>query len=301
MNELLKRLTSDQELSIISILPKFLGIMSLILTITIYWVLFNFTVRWLARNNRSTTVFSWQRILLTFITISVTVITLVIAFIDNLPLFFGSLSLLSAAFVFALQDFVSCFFAWIYIETSRQYKVNDIILITTDTRTVYGMVSEIGLFRSIIVERMGGDINNLDREMTTGRTVSFPNNYIFKHSLTNITKNHKVLFHRFKIIITFESDFELANSLIEQSMNSTFLELMQKPDKYFDLQMNDLNSLKPHTFQSIEDSGVAFTVWFGCRVGTLRLVLQKYSLKLLKVFKENNIELAYTTFRVTKS
>ena len=36
-------------------------------------------------------------------------------FVENLSVFLGYVSVLAGALVFALQEFVACFFAWVYI------------------------------------------------------------------------------------------------------------------------------------------------------------------------------------------
>lgn len=276
--------------------PRLLNIGILILLIAGYWLAYNFLVRFLYKKAKKYKYYSWQRLVLTILTIVLTIFTLVVAFVDNLSIFFGSISVLSAALVFALQDFVSCFFAWIYVEMSEQYEVGDIILFTTETRQVYGVVTEKGMFRTRIAERLGGI--TLDREMPTGRTITFPNNYIFKHSLTNITKNHFLLMHNFTVCVPFESDEKLANSVLQRVLQDKFNQLLKKPDRYFDSQVMDLSSYIPKVYRSIDDSGIAFTVWFGCRTGRLRTVMDEYSMAILEAFREQKIKIAHTTYRI---
>jgi small-conductance mechanosensitive channel len=259
----------------------------LLLVLSLYWIFQRLILKLLSK-----------RIKQPIFTIILTIVTITVAFIDNLPVFFGSLSVLSAALVFALQDFVSCFFAWMYIELSRQYAINETILITSDNRQIYGVVSEIGLFRTKIQEKLGDQ--TLDREMSTGRLLTFPNNYIFKHSLTNVTKNHMLLVHKFKVVITFTTSYKKANQIIEKVVHTVFEQLLKKPERYFDTEVTDLSNYIPQVYHNIEDSGVAFTIWFGCRAGRLRQVLEVYSSALLDAFEENDIEMAYTTYRVVK-
>jgi small-conductance mechanosensitive channel len=281
-----------------SIAPRIFNLFLVIGLIGLYWLAFNWLVRWLYKKAKNYKLFSIQRLILTTITIILTILTLIIAFIDNLTVFFGSISLLSAALVFALQDLVSCFFAWIYIETSGQYEVNDSILFTSDTRINYGSVMEIGLFRTKINERLGGE--TLDREMNTGRILTIPNNYIFKHSLTNLTKNHLLLYHKFKVIVTYESDYKTANKVLEKVLHEEFDHLMLKPDKFFDISVKDLEACRPKVYHNIDSSGVCFTIWFGCKTGKLRPVIEAYSSAILDTFKKNNIDLAYDTLRILR-
>jgi small-conductance mechanosensitive channel len=170
-------------------------------------------------------------------------------------------------------------------------------MVNKDTRQIYGLISEIGIFRTQLRERVGGD--GIDFERPTGRIITFPNNFIFRYPLTNFTKNHRILWHATSLTITFESDFELANSLINRTCSEVFEQLMAKTDKYFELGIGDLHSFHPKVYYSIDASGVNFSVWYACKIGMLRETLEKYTEALLHTFKENNIKLAYTTFRVT--
>ena len=266
--------------------------------IFLYWFGFNKISRLLQRKIKNTTLISNLNITFGIVAVILSITTLIFAFIDNLSVFFGSLSILSAALVFTLQDFVSCFFAWIYIGTTKQYRVNDLIQITTSENIISGWIKEIDLFRTQIRERVGGE--GMDRERPTGRIVTFPNNFIFKYSLSNQTKNHLILWHNFNIIITFESDYELARIVLEKALDDKFNELLQHPDQYFQTGIGELRNFKPKIYNTINDSGVEFGIWFGAKAGFYREILEQYSLVTLKTLKENKIDLAYRTTRMVR-
>ena len=294
MPEILKILSPDRLITAASLAVNFLGFT---LIIAFYWIAINWLDKIIRRHVRSYKFLSWQRLVLIFFGIGLTIFTIILAFVDNLPTFFGSLSVLSAALVFALQDYVSCFFAWIYISITKQYRSDDLIMVNTDTRQIYGLISEIGIFRTQLRERQGGD--SIDFERPTGRIITFPNNFIFRFPLTNFTKNHRILWHATHLTITFESDFEVANNVINKICLEVFERLVAKTDKYFELGIGDLHSFKPKVYYNIDSSGVNFTIWFGCKIGMLRETLEKYSEALLINLKQHDIKLAYTTFRVT--
>ena len=288
----------NEKQSLGHLIPALINVSFFVILLVIYWVTWNYLVKTLRKRIPNYKTYSWYRICLTVVVIGLTVLTLVITFVDNLSLFFGSLSVLSAALVFALQDFVSCFFSWIYIELTNQYRAEDRIQITSSTRQVSGAVSEIGLFRTRIREQLGGP--TLDREQYTGKVITFPNNFIFKYSLSNLTRNHKVIWHTFNITITMESDYKKANRVLEKTLNETFHHLLLKPERYFDDNYEDIANFRPKVYHNIAASGVEFTIWFGCRVGMLRPVLELYSSTILDTLKKENLELAYNTYRITK-
>lgn len=275
-----------------------INLLGFVLLITAYWVIINRLDKFIRSRSKSYKYLSWERLLLILAGIFLTIFTVILAFIDNLPTFFGSLSVLSAALVFALQDYVSCFFAWVYNSITKQYRSDDLILVNTDTRQIYGLISEVGIFRTQLRERLGGDSNDFERP--TGRIITFPNNFIFRFPLTNLTKNHRILWHSTHFTITFESDFEVANSVINRTCIEVFDQLVAKADKYLELGIGDLQNFKPKVYYSIEASGVSFTVWFGCKIGMLRETLEKYSAGIMLGLKLGNINLAYTTIRVTE-
>ncbi|MBC7406596.1 MAG: mechanosensitive ion channel family protein [Candidatus Parcubacteria bacterium] len=280
------------------LLPRFLTLALLLGLIAIYWVVRNTLNNFLRKKTKLAKVYATQRFLLTIVTIFLTLFSIVIAFIDNLPVFFGSISVLSAALVFALQDFVSCLFAWLYIELSNQYEVGETVIIASDNRQIFGVVNEIGIFRTKIQEKLGG--TSLDYEMPTGRVLTYPNNYIFKHSLTNVTKNHLLISHRFSVVITLETDYKKANRVLEKAVHQTFEQLVKRSDRYFDDNVTDLTNYIPQVYHSIEDSGINFTIWFGCRAGRFRQVLEIYTSNILDAFIAEGVELAYNTLRVIK-
>lgn len=288
-------LSSDQFNLILNISLK-----ALIYTILIfgYWFCFNKVSKFLQKKVKNSTIQSTLNIVFALLAIAFTIATFTLAFIDNLAVFFGSLSLLSAAFVFALQDFVSCFFAWAYVEITKQYRINDLIQIQTHDSYISGWIEEIGLFRTQIRERVGGD--SLDRERPTGKTVTFPNNFIFKYALSNQTKNHLILWHNLDIIITFESDYELARIELQKALEKKFEQLLQHPEQYFQKGIGELRNFKPKMYNSIQTSGVGFSIWFGARAGFFREILEHYSDTILHTLKENNIDLAYNTSRIIK-
>lgn len=263
-----------------------------------YWSVFNILnskIQTKIKNQR------WQgfySVILSLITICLTIFTLVLAFYDNLTVFFGSLSVLSAALVFALQDFVSCFFAWVNIEITKQYRVGDMIQIQTSDGKVTGWIKEIGMFRTQVRERVGDD--SIDRERPTGKIVTFPNNFIFKYALSNQTKNHLVLWHTMQFEITFESDLALARKVLQKALDKKFEQLLNNPDYYLQDGIGDLNSFRPKFYNSIKASGVGFNIWFGARAGLFLEVLESYSLVTLETFKKHNINLAYNTNRLVK-
>jgi small-conductance mechanosensitive channel len=264
-----------------------------------YWLGLNYFSKIVQVRVKNASFLSSINIIAVLVTTVLTITTISLAFVDNITVFFGSLSLLSAAFVFALQDFVSCFFAWIYVEVTKQYRINDLIQIQAQNNNVSGWIQNIGLFRTQVRERVGGE--SLDRERPTGKIVTFPNNFIFKYALSNQTKNHLILWHNLDIIITFESDYNLARKVLKEVLEQKFDELLEHPEQYFQKGIGELRNFKPKIYNSIQSNGVGFSIWFGARAGFFREILEEYTNTILETLKEHDIQLAYNTSRVIRS
>jgi len=270
-----------------------------LILIIFYWSILHLANVYLQRKFFSWKFLSFAKTLLIIFVCFLTFGTILGIFANNLNFLatvLGSLSVLSAALVFTLQDFVAGFFAWIYIESTGQFRIGDNVQITSSERRFGGWVQHVGFFRTQIRERVGGD--GFDRERPTGKIITFPNHFIFRYSLTNATKNHKILWHSFEITTCFENNFGKTKETLKACLDAKFEELIQNPDSFFDQNIGDLHSFKPQIFWHIGDPGVVWTIWFGCRISTMRSVLNEFSQTVLETFETQKITLAYPTNRV---
>jgi small-conductance mechanosensitive channel len=295
-NELQNEVSSFQTLIVgfsLSI-SKFIGF------IVGYW-LFYWVLRWLInRLIPSETVKNILQLVLTFGTIFVSFITIFIAFAGNTTYLGPTLGVFSAALIVALQDFIASFFSWVVIKARGPYKLGDAIEIPTPVNggTLTGVVTQIGFFRTRIREKLGGD--SPDREQFTGKTIFFPNNLILKQGFRNFTFDNKILWHTIKFTVTFESDFDVAKDSIEDVIHKEFHYMLDHKDVYLDDVYNLKTVYKPKVYLHVGDTGPVFTVWLPCKVGNYRDLLEKVSIKILKEFKKNQIELAYPTSRIVR-
>ena len=301
IQEIEKELEQDQNTFrslIIGLLFDLFGYISLII---LYWITYRISVKFLNRLENKKLALLIRRILLVIILV-ITFLTILFAFIRNLSLLLGGFGLASAALVVALQDFVSSFFAWLLINSSKQYSVGDIIeLQTPGSEIVFGRVKEIGLFRTFVREMEGGEKEN--KERSTGRIVSFPNNLFLKVSVTNYTQETKILWHNLNLIVTFECSFEESEKTINKITNEVFEHLSKnKKDFLENISLKNVVKYNPKIYLSIDSSGPQFSIWFACQAGKYREVLEIFSRKVLKEFDQNpNLDLAYPTRRVVST
>ena len=273
-----------------------LNIIASIVLVSIYWSILHLINVYLQKRYKSSRFLGIFKSFLIGLTAFISVMTVLGFFVENLSVFLGYVSVLAGALVFALQEFVACFFAWVYIESTGQFHIDDNIQITSNERRLSGWVKHIGFFRTQIRERIGGE--TLDKEQPSGKIISFPNHFLFKYALTNATKNHKVLWDKFDVTVTFENNFDKTKLILEKCLQEEFEKLIANPSMFFDDNLGDLHTFAPQLFWHIGDSGIVFTIWFGCRIGTLREVINHYSATILQTFEQENIILAYPTQRL---
>jgi small-conductance mechanosensitive channel len=117
-----------------------------------------------------------------------------------------SIGILSAGVAFAMQQPLTCIVGWLTIITRRPYKLGDRILIgnlkgeVIDIKTVYTILKEIG-----------GDLLG---EEPSGRLIILPNSTILQQPIINYTSDNPYVFEEVANAITYESDYELAKTIM---------------------------------------------------------------------------------------
>jgi small-conductance mechanosensitive channel len=275
--------------------PRLLQFFLIVALITLYWIIYRAILKYVNKKY-SAKIAGFTNTSLLAIVFLLSLFTVFATFSSSVPLFLSSLSFLSAAIVFALQDFFASFFAWIYINTSDQYSVGDSILITSDTRVIYGTVMDVGVFRTTLLEKVGD--GGLDTEMNTGRIITFPNRFVHKHSLSNYTKNHLLIQHKFNFTIEYNQDYAKAKDIITASINEIYSMMEEDELRFLDPHLPEDVSYTPKVYTHLDSSGVTYTIWFACKLGMKRVVLEYYSTAILNAVEKAGIRLAYDTHKI---
>ncbi|MGA1047228.1 MAG: mechanosensitive ion channel domain-containing protein [Minisyncoccia bacterium] len=215
-------------------------------------------------------------------------------FIGQFSNIFTILSLFSAALVVALQDFISSFFAWIFIRARNKFKEGDIIQIAgfSGSNHYSGRVKKIEAFRTLLFEREGTlEGEKIDKERVTGRIISIPNNMFLKQPVINATQDNRVVWQTLDLIITFESDWKQAKQILQKIIDQVYTTEYIKEHKI-------TQAYVPQIYTSIADTGVRLSIWFPASVGSYRAMLQTLSENILLDFKKQDINLAFNTITV---
>lgn len=215
-------------------------------------------------------------------------------FIGQFSNLFTIISLFSAALVVALQDFISSFFAWIFIRARNKFKEGDIIQIAgfSGNNQYSGRVKKIEAFRTLLFEREGTlEGEKIDKERVTGRIISIPNNMFLKQPVINATQDNKIVWQTLDLIITFESDWKQAKQILQKIIDKVYTPEYIKEHKI-------TQAYVPQIYTSIADTGVRLSIWFPASVGNYRAMLQTLSENILLDFKKQDINLAFNTITV---
>jgi len=270
---------------------EYLGYAFLIL---ICFLLFNFLHKKIDQHSKISANFKrTASIILTVLTILISLTVFFYAFLGNLSLIFTFFGFFSAALVVALQDFVSSFVAWMLIRSKNQFSEKDVITVNTPTGPVTGQVIEIGLFRTGVKEKIGGE--GADAERFTGRTVYFPNNIVLKHPVSNFNFDNPILWHQTDVHFRYGDNFLQMKSVLEVVMHNYFEMAIKRKYQFLDRSRNIRSKYQPKIYTSLEDTGPKFTIWFPARVSYYREALQYITEEMLIYFYKAGIDIGYPT------
>jgi small-conductance mechanosensitive channel len=204
------------------------------------------------------------------------------------------LGLLTAGLAVALKDPIVNLFAWIFILVRKPFQVGDRIQIGDHA----GDIIDIRVFQ-LTLNEIG---NWVDADQSTGRIIHIPNGKVFTETQANYTQGFSHLWNEIKVLITFESDWEKAKSILEdiiskhtaQYTTSAKEKLIEASKKF----MIFYNTLSPNIYTSVRDSGVLLTIRYICEPRKRRATEHVIWEDILKAFdKHGDIQFAYPTQR----
>jgi len=205
------------------------------------------------------------------------------------------LGLVSAGLAIALKDLVADIAAWIFIIWRRPFGVGDRIHIGEHS----GDVIDIRPFQFSIME-IGKWV---DAEQSTGRVIHVSNGQVFTESLINYSQGFQFIWEEIPILITFESNWEKAKSILFNIVNKHAEQLGKGAEKQIKeaskKYMIFYNILTPIVYTSVKDSGVMLTMRYLVQPQKRRGTSQTIWEDILKEFAEcTDIDFAYPTQRI---
>lgn len=204
------------------------------------------------------------------------------------------LGLFSAGLAIALQDPLVNLAGWLFIVIRKPLQLGDRIQIGEYS----GDVIDVRFFQFTINE-----INNwVDADQSTGRIIHVPNGYVFKYPQANYNQGFSHIWNEVGVLITFESNWEEAKSIMEKIVNdhaerfsfSARKRLVEASKKF----MIFYRTFTPIVYVSVKDSGVMLTMRYLIDPRKRRSSEHNiWSDILIQFSKRNDIDFAYPTTR----
>lgn len=229
-----------------------------------------------------------------YLTTAVFLITVAFIWVDAFDNLSTYLGLVSAGIAIALSDLLKNMAGWIYIISRRPLNVGDRV----EVRAFKGDVVDIRLFRFSLME-VGGWVG---AEQSTGRLVHVPNGLVFTHEVANYTEGFAYIWHEIPVLITFESDWKLAERLMLDVLKNDAPDIegpagttIRATARRYSIRVG---TLTPTVYLSVKDSGVQLTARFLVEARTRRGREDRVWRAILETFAaEPTIDLAYPTVR----
>ncbi|HKL76140.1 MAG TPA: mechanosensitive ion channel domain-containing protein [Halanaerobiales bacterium] len=227
----------------------------------------------------------------TYVTVSLAIIIIIPMWVNNFKSLFTFLGIFSAGLAIALRDVVINFFGWIYILSRRPFSSGDRIEIDG----VKGDVIDIKLMEFTLME-VG---NWVDAEQSTGRIVNIPNGKVLSMNTANFTKGFELIWNEITVLITFESDWKKAKSILNDIAQKNSLELNKNlKESIIHSARKNYQKLTPIVYTKVKSSGVALTIRYLCKPRKRRTTSEKFWENILDAFEnEDEIQFAYKTYR----
>jgi small-conductance mechanosensitive channel len=239
--------------------------------------------------------YNWQRVT-GYIALFFSIIIIGQIWLDGIGSIVTYLGLVSAGIAIALKDPITNITGWVFILWNRPLDVGDRVQVGQHS----GDVIDINLFNFTVME-IG---NWVDADQNTGRIVHIPNGKIFIEMLANYGKGFEYIFNEIPVLITFESDWEKAKSILEKIIldvggksTKAAERKIKKASQKFLIQDQKLDA---EVYTKVVESGVLLTLRYLCIPKNRRDSEHDIWEKVLKEFAiYDNISLAYPTIRRT--
>lgn len=204
------------------------------------------------------------------------------------------LGLMTAGIAIALKDPVTDLAAWLFIIWRKPFDVGDRVQLG-ETK---GDVIDVRPFKFTVLE-IG---NWVDADQSTGRVIHVPNHYIFTNELANYTSDFKFIWNEVKVLVTFESDWKKAKTILDNVVNEVSAGFIDDAKKQIasasKSYLIEFKYLTPITYTDVRDSGINLTVRYLTdprrRRGTSQIIWERI---LDEYAKHDDIDFAYPTIR----
>ena len=277
-------------------IEKTMTIGAVILVFLLFLLIIKYFVRkYMSDNERFYTINKALNITFLFLML----LTLLLAYIENVSYLVTILGFASAGIAIAMKDWFMSLMGWFAIILGGTIHVGDRVKFVKDGVEYIGDIVDISLLRMTLHEDV--TLTTYMHNRRAGRIIFIPNNYVFTDMIANYSHaGLKTVWDGIDFVITFDSDVQKAASIAK--------EVTRKYSKgYTDITRKQLNKLRSHysirntnveprilTF--IEDYGMKISAWYltnSYATLTLRSTISGEIIR--RLHEEESITLAYPT------
>ena len=211
--------------------------------------------------------------------------------VDGLSTFLG---LFAAGVAVVLRDPLVNLVGWLFILWRQPFRMGDRIQIGEHS----GDVIDISLFQFTLME-IGKWVES---DQSTGRIIHLPNGRVFQEATANYSQGFKYIWHEIPVLVTFESDWEEAKTILFKQVNAHAKHLRGSAEEHLrkagQKYMISYSKLTPTVYTTVRDSGILLTLRYLCEPQRRRGSEQVLWEGILREFAKNDeISLAYPTHR----
>jgi small-conductance mechanosensitive channel len=166
-----------------------------------------------------------------------------------------ALSIIWGAAVIAMRDLIQNIVGSLTLLITGVYRIGDHIRI----RNTYGLVMDIGIFRTTLME-----LDHDAGDRPTGEIITIPNGVLFRETITNTSRHISVISDEIRLTLPFHADLERAKSIISDTITRHTAEIERKAVR----EIEDLSErkfligfeTKPAITLTVSDRGIVLTI-----------------------------------------
>lgn len=254
--------------------------------------------KYVRKEEKQIAIRKWTRYI-TSIVVLVWILTLYYSYThQQTPFFLFVIGILLAGIAFSLREVFANIVGWLVIVSAKGFRQGDRI----EMGELAGDVIDIGILRTVVAE-IGGWVG---ADQSTGRVVSVPNSTMLNNNVYNYTQGFEFIWDELKVLVTFESDWQIAEKIMLEAAEKDFEEkqdqIRERLKRARRRMLIRLNHITPKVWVTIADSGVELTLRYLVRPRRRRSISDAIGREILeKIATVPNVEFAYPTTRFYSS
>lgn len=230
---------------------------------------------------------------------SILILTLLFAYIENIAYLVTILGFASAGIAIAMKDWFMSLMGWATIVLGGSIQVGDRVRFVRVGVEYVGDIVDISMLRMTMHEDI--NLTSFMSNRRAGRMIFIPNNYIFTDMIANYSHaGLKTVWDGIDFVITFDSDAHKATQIakeITKKYSKGYTEITRK-------QLNKLRSkygmrntnVEPRIFTHIEPYGLKISAWYLTNSYATMTLRSTISIEIItRIQEEEGISLAYPT------